>query len=188
MTLLKNTDGFSLVELMTVIGIIGIMTGIALPSYLAGQPQRRLKSAAKDLYGAVQQARLLAVKNNQDCSLIFNATSYYYYVDEDGNGAHNGDEKRVDLDLAIYNDVEFGNGTAPTSSAQLGSIGAHSSSAATSITFIPAGTAEFAPDPIDGDNIIYFQNINNPTGSFAVSVQLSGTPKISWSDGTRDWR
>ncbi len=180
MTRLKNTDGFSFVELMTVIGIIGIMAAIALPSYFAGQPQRRLKSAARDLYGAVQQARLLAVKNNQDCTLIFAATSYYYYVDEDGSGAHNGNEKRVDLDLARYNDVEFGSGTA-----SMDSIGAETSSAATSITFIPAGTAEFDSA---GNNAVYFQNINNPAVSFAVSVQLSGASKVSWSDGTGNWR
>ncbi len=186
MTRLKNTDGFSFIELMTVIGIIGIMSAIALPYYFAGQPQRRLKAAARDLYGAVQQARLLAVKNSQDCTLIFEATSYYYYVDEDGSGAHNGAERRVDVDLARYYDVEFGSGTASTNSTQLGSIGANNSSIADiSITFIPAGTAGFNSA---GNNAVYFQNINNPTGSFAVSVQLSGASKVSWSDGTGDWR
>ena len=181
---LKNTAGFSFVELMTVIAIIGIMSAIALPYLISGQPQRRLKAAARDMYSAMQQARLLAVKNNQDVAVRFGAD--FYYIDEDNDGVHDSGESRIDL-LPQYHDVEFGNGTASMSQAELDSIGANSAVNASFITFIPAGTAEFAPDPMTGDNTVYFQNTNNPSERFAVSVQMSGSVKTSWYDGN-EWK
>ncbi|MCI5160553.1 MAG: type II secretion system protein GspH [Candidatus Electrothrix sp. AX5] len=183
MKLLRKTEGFSLIEILVVIAIIGVLSAIVVPSFISGMPTRRLKSAARDLYGAMQQARLLAVKNNQNCTLRFGATSYY--IDEDDDEVFDAGEKEVKL--SIYNDVQFGSGTAPTSPDQLRRIGAHSSSKASSITFISAGTAEFSPDLINGDNTVYLQNINNPSKSFAVSVQLSGASKISRFDGHGEW-
>ncbi|MCI5165792.1 MAG: prepilin-type N-terminal cleavage/methylation domain-containing protein [Candidatus Electrothrix sp. GM3_4] len=302
MKLLRKTEGFSLVEILIVIAIIGILSAVVVPSFISGMPTRRLKSAARDLYGAMQQARLLAVKNNQNYTLIFDEeeveeegvvrVKQFYYLDEDddgewdpqdepftdendnktydlylnesftdenGNGTYdlgepftdendngtydlypselindrNGNGKydpgeddpfddknhndKYDLDpgepftdsdengrysfaerrtdLSKFNreaklnnaDVEYGRGTVSTNP-----VGAHNSSIVSigspiSITFTPAGTAEFSPDPTSGDNTIYLQNEDNPSGSFAVSVQSSGASKISRFAGQGDW-
>ncbi|CAK8721904.1 prepilin-type N-terminal cleavage/methylation domain-containing protein [Candidatus Electrothrix aarhusensis] len=210
----KKTDGFSAPELLMVVAIIGIMAAVAIPSFISGIPRRQLKSAARDLYGAVQQARILAVKNSQNYTLIFEADFYYLdedndksydasaevftdkdddgtydigepFIDSDGSGSYSFAEKRTDL--SKYNDVKFGSSTAPMSQDKLDRIGAHSSSKALFITFTPAGTAEFSPDPVSGDNTVYLQNINNPSESVAVSVQLSGASKISWYTGNGTW-
>ncbi len=227
MKLLRKIEGFSLIELLVVIAIIGVLSAIVVPSFISGMPTRRLKSAARDLYGAVQHARLLAVKNNQNYKLIFEEKvedgelkQFYYldennnekwdkwdepftdengnetydlgepFTDEDGNQSYSFAERRTDLsntDLSNYHDVEYGSGTAPTNL-----VGAHNSSIVSIdspiiITFTPAGTAEFSSDPTSGDNTIYLQNVDNPSGSFAVSVQSSGASKISWSDGQGGW-
>jgi prepilin-type N-terminal cleavage/methylation domain-containing protein len=218
----KKTDGFSAPELLMVVAIIGIMAAVAIPSFISGIPRRQLKSAARDLYGAVQQARILAVKNSQNYNLIFEVKledgelkEFYYldedndksydasaevftdkdddgtydigepFIDSDGSGSYSYAERRTDL--SNYHDVEYGRGTAPTNL-----VGANNSSivsigSSIIITFIPAGTAEFSPDPVSGDNTVYLQNINNPSESVAVSVQLSGASKISWYTGNGTW-
>ena len=185
---LKNTAGFSFVELMSVIAIIGIMSAIALPYLVSGQPQRRLKAAARDLYSAMQQARLLAVKNNQPVHVCFNTGANFYFLDDvlDNNGDDNRclpvpteRPERIDLQ-EIYYDVQFGRGSATTAP-----VAATGNTTAEFITFRPAGTT--APDSA-GNNTVYLQNSNNPSESFAVSVQMSGSVKISWFDGKGNWR
>lgn len=61
---MKNEKGFTTLELMVSIGIIAILTAIAVPSYINWLPGYRLRSAASDVHSAMQLARLRAVKEN----------------------------------------------------------------------------------------------------------------------------
>jgi prepilin-type N-terminal cleavage/methylation domain-containing protein len=185
---LKSTEGFSLVEVMTVIAIIGIITAIALPTYISGMPHRRLKSAARDLYGAMQQARLLAVKKNHPVHVCFNTGADSYFLDDDGdlNLCDTPPVKQIDLKEKYY-DVQFGRGDAPSSKPALGAFDIN---LAPYITFLPAGTAQFETE--NGPNAVYIENITSPSEkekeSFAVAVMDSGAVKISWYDGKGNWK
>lgn len=55
--------GFSLIELLTVIALIGITAGLALPSYRSTVINNRLASAANDLVGAINVARSEAIRS-----------------------------------------------------------------------------------------------------------------------------
>ena len=111
----KGKDGFSFVELMVVIALIGILSAISIPSFLRELPEKRLKAAARNVYADLQKARLLAVKKNKKVTVRFNEAEGYYYIDEDekeaaGYNEWNPDETRGDL--SDYGGVVYGKGGA----------------------------------------------------------------------------
>lgn len=109
---IKN-KGFTLIESMIVIAIIAILSAIAIPAYLKWLPNKRLKSAAQDIYSNLQLAKILAVKNNTPKSVIFDVAGKNYQT---------ADGTVILLDETYNNDVWYGNGSA-TKDVDSGSYG-----------------------------------------------------------------
>lgn len=62
----QNNKGFTLLELMIVIALIGIIAALAMPSYQRMIERNRLKEAAEALKSDMQLARTESIKRSQD--------------------------------------------------------------------------------------------------------------------------
>lgn len=177
---ISNSPGFSFVELMTVIAIIGILSAVALPSFLRSLPEKRLKSAARNLYADLQKARLLAVKENKEVQVRFNTSPGpgYYYFDDDKNETWDTGEFRKDL--ADYGAVDYGCGAPKNwSDHDLPDFGVTSAGATGNdgrITFGKTGTCNAGS--------IYLESLNNQEVCYAVTVTNFGAVKIRRFSGS----
>ena len=110
-------DGFTMVELIIVIAVIGIMAAIAAPNFLSWLPQYRLQRAARDLYSNLYLAKISAIKNNTSWAIVFNVSTGMYEVcsgkgpDNSWRGTDNDVVKKVVLGDYGSN-ITFGNGSA----------------------------------------------------------------------------
>ena len=81
---MRKESGFTLLELMVTIGIIAIMASIAIPNIIGWLPNHRMSGAARDIYSAMQYARLTAVKEKIPIAINFNigTDTYTVFTDE----------------------------------------------------------------------------------------------------------
>ncbi len=88
----NNSDsrGFSLVELLVVIALIGIISIIAVPVISAMLSNYRIKNAANEMAAAIQLARTTAISRNGNCVVevkISSPQSIVVFVDDGANGS-----------------------------------------------------------------------------------------------------
>jgi len=80
-----NRKGFTLMEVLMALVVLGIATAIAIPSFTAWLPDARLKSAARDIFSNLQLTKMEAIKANSNYTIRFDAAAGTYQM-ENGSG------------------------------------------------------------------------------------------------------
>ena len=68
---MRKNSGFTLIELMVVIGIVGLLAAITVPNLISWLPKYRVGSTARNVISAVEFARLQAVRENSPVDVNF---------------------------------------------------------------------------------------------------------------------
>lgn len=69
----RNSDGFTLIELAVVIGLISVLALIAVPNLSQMLPQYRLNRTVRQLNDNLQMARMLAIAQNRQYRVCLTA-------------------------------------------------------------------------------------------------------------------
>ena len=77
---MQKIKGFTLVEMMVVIAIIGIVSAIAIPNFYSYAAGMKLRSASRDLYSTLQDTRMKAIRQSTRWAVEFPSSSSYRVV------------------------------------------------------------------------------------------------------------
>ena len=85
----KSTSGFTLIEVILVLVVIVIISGIALPNLSGSYGNAKLRSAASNIERLGRYARGMAILREQDLSMVIDTEKQLIYI---------GAEKRITSD------------------------------------------------------------------------------------------
>ena len=81
---MNHNKGFTLMELITVISIVGILTAVAVPNIISWRSNWQVSGAARQVMATLQDAKLQAVKNNSDATINLPEFAGVTLTDPDG--------------------------------------------------------------------------------------------------------
>jgi type IV fimbrial biogenesis protein FimT len=175
---LKNKKGFTLIEMVVVIGIISILAMVTTPLMRQTIQNYKLKGAAREIYSNLQKAKLEAIKQNSNVVMAFTTGAY---AAEGGVGGY---------ETFIDNGGEDGTGTEGDSVRNGSEVIISAGSITKNITLITASfTGGTSKAKFTGQGLpIGFGGsvqVRNTTRWYKITVSSAGNIKLEISsDGT----
>jgi|SRR4051812_17897870 Tfp pilus assembly protein FimT len=152
-TVWRDSRGFSIGELMTVVAVLGVLGAISIPQFMAFQPAMRLNGGARQVLTKLMWARAQAVQENATYVVAFPTNhTLQIFNDANLNSSYDVGEWTQTVDIqSDYSDVSF-------------------TSSGPDPIFNGRGTTNSATTTI---------TVNNGSGSRTVTISPTGNVKIS---------
>ncbi len=154
---IDNNSGFSLIELVIVMVIAAVVMAIAAPTTIAWLRERGVRNAADQLAMDLQRAKLMAIKENANCTITTNTPAANQYTISLNNEV---------VDLGRYpGSVAFTNNPEATSAA---------------ITFTPQGLCTTIPAAVlltNQNGVLTFRVRVSAAGGISEKLYNPGTGK-----------
>ena len=106
---IHKNSGFTLMELMITIAVIGLLAAIAIPNMIGWRSGAKLRGAVENLRGDLQLSKLIAVQENGFVAVLFSGNGYQVFIDNGATpGALDAGERRIrdrQLDATVSIDL-----------------------------------------------------------------------------------
>jgi len=80
----RNNSGFTLIEIIVVIFIIGVIAGVAIPKFFSNPAARSIRQESEKLSTLIHLARQEALFEGRNYALAFSETGYGFYQPTEG--------------------------------------------------------------------------------------------------------
>jgi type IV fimbrial biogenesis protein FimT len=148
----RHQSGFTIVELMVAIGIVGILATVAIPSVIGQMPKYRLNGATQQIFGDLMAARMKAVSHNTRVKIFFTGGNTYKICDDANNDGTvdecEGDARIINIQTN-YKDITLTSNNNPI--------------------FSPRGTASNLPTI----------SMTNSAGTKNITIAITGRIQVS---------
>ena len=175
-----NSDGFTLGELLIVVVLISILSGVAIASFGQRWAQERLLAATRETHTWLENQRFIAMREGQACEISINTTTATLDPSAGNISLANGktlnNSCKDQAPLAIRDAVTNGDGISLSTG----------DPAATGIRFSFRGLSEIittSSDPTDQQILVL--KLNHPDSQKQRCIKLMsplGLIRTGWSD------
>ena len=185
------SEGFSLLEIIVVLAIMLLLAGVAFPIFTKISYNIRLKSAATNISGLMQQARILAARQNAIYTIAIPTAGGKACIDLDRNGTCGSGEPVIlfNSNITPASGAPNGSGGQPSAYVLVGDTGTTNYDNATTLGYSARGlpcayVSSTCSTPAAG-YFVYYLNDARPdgtTGWAAVVVTRTGRSKTyTWN-------
>jgi Tfp pilus assembly protein FimT len=187
--------GVSMIEMLIVVFVMMITAAMASPNIMQAVYNIRLNSGASDLAGLMQQARIMAAKNNTPYAIRYTnlGAVRIAFIDVNGDGVYNAAEPQVQFSGSVVPaaGAPSGGGGQPAAYVLVGDTGNGSFDNTTTLGFSPRGLPcdYSAPPTCATPSVKPFNYYLTDTrmglpGWASVVVTKAGRTKVVVWDGT----
>lgn len=119
-----KSRGFTLIEILIVITLIGILLSIAIPNYNETMLKTKIEKQTKELHSTIMNARLSAIQNKQPVAIMLGPNQYKYnvYTSSDYNNLYNTSTPPTGFRTVNTNSFPYVLMKTPSSGTALGSL------------------------------------------------------------------